>query len=675
MLSLNRRHFEARLSLPGVTGNSDPLSDRTGNSIALSRVTGNSALRSCLLAAAVSLLAPAIGVGQQQTASWPVTEGMPGGGRYSPLADIHTGNVDRLEQAWVYRYGDGDYFDGSFPVYRGTSSETTPIVVDSRLILTTPTNRVIALDPESGEELWTFDPGLARNVWYANMWTNRGVTAWQGRPDDACAPRVFLTTLDARLIALDAHTGERCPGFADVRLHEGVRFLVDRREFSLTSPGTVVGDVIIVGSSVADWIRADSPHGIVRAFDARSGELRWTFQTIPAEGEPGSGTWETGTAQAGAANVWSTITADLERGLVFLPVSSASPDHYGGTRPGANLYSDSVVALDAKTGKLEWHFQTVHHDLWDYDLAAPPILVDIRRDERVVPAVVVVTKSSLVFVLQRETGEPIYPIEERAVPASDVPGERSSPTQPFPVKPPPLSSHKISDADLFDVTPEHRDACGERLAKLRNDGIYTPPSLQGTLVHPATGGGANWSGGAFDPERRLLFVPVNNLAIEIRLAPTGWIRRLFSSTPGERYRLVGGHVLFAHDGLPCNRPPWGRLVAVDLDKGEIAWSASTSTGPGDFGNSSYQPPLSTAGGLVFHGGTAWPVLRIHDAMTGEQIGRLELPAGVHGGAISYKLRPDSRQYVVVAAGGHDGLGSPKGDYVIAWALPQRGEAR
>jgi quinoprotein glucose dehydrogenase len=594
-------------------------------------------------------LVPVIGVAQAQTAVWPVTEGAPGGGRYSPLADIHTGNVDEIEQVWVYRHG--DYFDAMLPGFNGTSSETTPVLVDGRLILTTPTNRVIALDPESGEELWTFDPNVSRFEWYAK-WTNRGVAAWYGGPDDACAPRIFLTTLDARLIALDARTGERCAGFADVNLREGVQPLVEPREFTLTSPGTVVGDLIVVGSSVPDLIRANAPHGVVRAFDTRSGKLRWTFDTIPAENR---------TADLGAANVWSTITADLERGLVFLPVSSASPDHYGGTRPGANLFSDSVVALDANTGKLQWHFQTVHHDLWDYDLAAPPILVDIRRDGRDVPAVVVLTKTSLVFVLHRETGEPLFPIDERAVPASNVPGERAAPTQPFPLKPPPLSSHRMTEADLYDATPEHRDACSKRLANLRNDGIYTPPSVQGTLVHPATGGGANWSGGAFDPVRRLLFVPVNNLGIEIRLAPTG-------RDGGERYRIDGGHALFAHEGVPCNRPPWGTLVAVDVDKGEIAWPVSTSTGPYDLGNSGYGPPLSTAGGLVFHGGTWWPVLRIHDAKTGERVGRLELPAGVHGGAITYKLRPEGRQFIAVAAGGHDGLGSPKGDYVVAWAL-------
>lgn len=617
-------------------------------------------LRRCLCYVLTCSFACAVGTGQAQTAGWPVTEGAPGGGRYSPLADIHAGNVHELEQAWVYRHG--DYFDAALPGFSGTRSETTPIIVADRLIFTTPTNRVIALDPETGAELWTFDPGLSRNEWFA-AWTNRGVAAWQGTPADGCAPRVFLATLDGRLIALDARTGQRCAGFADVDLREGVAPLVQPRELTLTSPGTVVGDLIVVGSSVPDLIRANAPHGSVRAFDVRSGELRWTFRTIPAEGEPGFETWQDGTAEAGAANVWSTITADLERGLVFLPVSSASPDHYGGTRLGANLYSDSVVALNASTGRAVWHFQAVHHDLWDYDLAAPPLLVDVRRAGHDVPAVVVLTKASLMFVLNRETGEPLFPIEERAVPPSDVPGEHAWLSQPFPVRPPPLSSHRITAADLYGITPEHREACSQRLAGLRNDGVYTPPSVRGTLVHPATGGGANWSGGAFDPVRRLLFVPVNNLGIEVRLAATG-------RSSGEHYRIDGGHTLFAHDGVPCNRPPWGTLVAVDVDEGEIAWSVSTSTGPDDPGNSGYGPPLATAGGLVFHGGTWFPVLRIHDTTTGERIRTIELPAGVHGGAISYKLRPEGRQYIVVAAGGHDGLGSRKGDYVIAWALPR-----
>ena len=617
------------------------------------------------------MLLPNLLLGQVASAGWPVTEGGAGGGRFSPLTDIHRGNVGQLEQAWVYRYGD-DYFDAGFPFYRGTSSETTPILVDDRLVLTTPTNRVIALDPETGEALWQFDPGLDRGRWYANMWTNRGVAAWRGNAGEQCSPRLFLATLDAQLIALDAHTGERCPGFPAIDLRSGITPMVDPRQFSQTSPPAVTGDLVIVGSSVADLDRANAPHGAVTAFDARTGEQRWTFRTLPGMNDPGHDSWESGTAAAGAANVWSTITVDPERQLVFLPVGSASPDFYGGERPGANLYANSVVALDAMTGSYVWHFQTVHHDLWDYDVAAPPLLVDITHEGNTIPAVVVLTKTSLVFVLHRETGEPVYPVEERPVPASDVPGERAWPTQPFPLRPPPLSSHRLAAADIHAPTPAHRDACLDRLSRLRNDGIFTPPSLRGSLQHPATGGGANWSGGAFDPDRRLLFVPVNNLAMEIRLE-SGGVWRLLRGVFGDiqsRYRLDGRYQLFAHNGLPCNSPPWGSLVAVDLDRAGIAWSVSTSTGPGDVGNSSYQPPLATAGGLVFHGGTYWPFLRIHDADSGERIGQLELPAGVHGGAISYKLQADGRQFIVVAAGGHDQLGSPKGDYVIAWALPE-----
>jgi len=391
-------------------------------------------LRGCTLLrcmGALLVLACTSAAAQTQTAGWPVTEGAPGGGRYSPLTDINTTNVSQLEQAWVYRYGKEDYFDGRPPYGRGTSSETTPILVDQRLIFTTPTNRVIALDPESGRELWKFDPGLDRNRWYSNMWTNRGVSAWQGRPGDACSPRVFLTTLDARLIALDARTGRRCPGFADVNLREGVQPMFDPAFFSLTSPGTVVGDVVVVGSSSADFIAPEMPHGVVRAFDVRSGQLRWSFRTIPAKGEPGFETWGGDTTHTGAANVWSTITADEQRGLVFLPVSSASPDHYGGTRPGMNLYSDSVVALDVRTGQLKWSFQTVHHDLWDYDLAVPPILIDIRRDGREVPAVMVLTKTSLVFVLHRETGVTLFPWRSVRFRPATCQTSRRGPRSPF----------------------------------------------------------------------------------------------------------------------------------------------------------------------------------------------------------------------------------------------------
>jgi quinoprotein glucose dehydrogenase len=626
------------------------------------------------------------------TAGWPYTEGAAGGGRYSPLADITRENVAGLRVAWTYRHG--DFFGGAFPlrVNGGTAFESTPIVIDGRLLFTTPTNRVIALDPESGGELWSFDPKLERGRNYANMWINRGVAYWRdAAAAGPCAARVFLATLDARLIALDAATGRPCPDFGaagTVGLLAGIAPVHDEWEYNVTSPGTVIGDVVILGSSVADTIRPDAPPGDVRAFDVRSGALRWTFHPIPRASEPGHETWERGTACTGAANVWSTITADLARGLVFLPVSTASPDFYGGDRPGANLYSDSLVALEAATGALRWHFQTVHHDLWDYDLAAPPVLVTLEREDRAVDAVAQATKAGFVFVLDRESGAPLFPVEERPFPPSDVPGERAWPTQPIPSAPPPLVPQALGDADLYAPSPEHLAACREQLGRLRNDGLFTPPSEHGSLLYPFTGGGANWSGATFDPERKLLVVPVQNLAHVIRLrriaphqpgdvkplhvwslAAIWWA--LTGRGTGERYGLDprSGRTLFAVDGVPCNRPPWGRLVAVDLARGVIAWSASTSAREGDPGSSGYGPALATASGLLFHAGTRSPVLRVHDAATGERIATFELPAGLHAGPITYKLRPDGKQYLVVASGGHIGIGSPLGDHVIAYTLP------
>jgi quinoprotein glucose dehydrogenase len=391
--------------------------------------------------------------------------------------------------------------------------------------------------------------------------------------------------------------------------------------------------------------------------------------------------------------VWSTITADLERGLVFLPVSTPSPDYYGGDRPGANLYSDSVVALDARTGLRRWHFQTVHHDLWDYDLAAPPVLVTLERDGTRVDAVAQATKQGFVFVLDRETGASLFPVEERPVPRSDVPGELASPTQPFPLAPPPLVPQRLREADLHAPTPTHREACRRKLAELRNDGLFTPPSEQGSIVYPFAAGGANWSGATWDPARELLVVPVQNLVNVIRLdevaeRATGggsdvmplrasglrtlwWL--LTGQGTGERYRLspISGRTLFAHDGVPCNPPPWGMLVGVDLARGTIAWQVPTRVDEGDPGGSSYGPALATASGLVFHAGTKRPVLRVHDAETGERIATFGLPAGLHAGPISYRLRPGGRQFLVIAPGGHIGLGSPLGDYVIAYTLPER----
>jgi quinoprotein glucose dehydrogenase len=641
------------------------------------------------------LLANAASAEPAVVADWPYTEGAPGGGRYSPLADITRENVNKLRVAWRYRHG--DFFEGAFPlrVNRGSAFESTPIVVDGRLFFTTPRNRVIALDPETGRELWTFDPRLERGRAYANMWINRGVAYWKDAgASGACAARVFVATLDARLIALDAASGKPCADFGvrgEVNLLAGVAPLYDAWEYNVTSPGTVVGDLIVVGSSIADTLRPDAPPGHVRAFDVRTGAVRWTFHTIPRSGDPGSETWESGTRLTGAVNVWSTITADLARGLVFLPVSTPSPDFYGGDRLGDNLYSDSVVALDAATGARRWHFQTVHHDLWDYDLAAPPVLITLERDGKRIDAVAQATKHGFVFVLDRETGAPIFPVHERPAPASDLPGERASKTQPIPSAPPPLVPQLLGSDDVYAPTPAHAKACRERLAELRNDGLFTPPSTRGSILYPFTAGGANWSGATWDPARQRLFVPVNNLAHVIVLdevaerargggsdvkplrginARNAWWVVTGRGT-GERFRLhqLTGRTVFLHDGVPCNKPPWSEVVAVDLARGKEAWRAPTAVGELDAARASFGPALATASGLVFHGGTKQPLLRVHDADSGERIATFDLPAGLHAGPITYKLRADAKQFLVVAPGGHIGVESPLGDHVIAYTLP------
>ncbi len=627
-------------------------------------------------------------------AGWPTTEGQADAARYSPLADINRDNVASLVPVWTYRHG--DFRAGSWPtrVNTGTAMESTPIVVDGRLIFTTPFNRVIALDPETGDELWVFDPQIDLDRRFANMIINRGVAYWRGAAGIACPRRVFLATLDARLIALDAATGQLCREFGaagTVNLLEGLAPVADSWAYNVTSPPAVVGDVVIVGSSIADTVRRVSPPGDVRGYDARTGALVWTFHTIPREGERGSETWahESG-RQSGGANVWTSMAVDRERGLVFLPVSTATPDFYGGDRPGANLFSDSLVALDAATGRYVWHFQTVHHDLWDYDLAAPPNLVRIVRDGRTIDAIAQATKHGFVFVLDRETGEPIFPVEERAVPPSDVPGEQASRTQPFPSRPPPLMSQRLTKADLWDLNPAHLEACRQQLSTLRNDGLFTPPSTTGSILYPFTGGGANWSGAGYDPVSGWLFVPVGHLVHVITIRPLpdrnvetsasrpmrGGIRGALFAWRGRgtglRYFLsqINGRRIFAEDDIPCNKPPWGTLVAVDLHAGEIRWTVPTGVSEnGVQGLMSFGPPLVTAGGLVFHSGNRDLRLRAHDSRTGDVVASFDLPAGLHSGPITYGLRPDGKQYLVVAPGGHVGLGSKLGDYVIAYALP------
>ncbi len=446
-----------------------------------------------------------------QRDDWPVYGHDAGGMRFSPLTQITRENVAQLKVAWTFHTG--DISDGSGGRKR-SGFETTPILVDGTLYLTTGFNRVIALDPETGKQRWAYDPLVEQAADYGDGMINRGVATWLD-PDRAegklCHRRIFEATLDARLIALDAATGAGCPDFGasgQVSLRNVARYLPG--QYHMTSAPTVIDDIVVVGSAINDNSRVDMPSGVVRAFDARTGALRWSWEPLPpnepASAANGGKPWRTG-----AGNAWSTIVADPERGLVFVPTGSASPDYYGGLRPGDDKWANSVVALRAKTGELAWGFQLVHHDLWDYDSASPPLLTTIMHDGKKIPVLIQGNKTGFLYVLNRDTGVPVFPVEERAVPQSDVPGEVASPTQPFPSAPPALVPQRYSADDAWGITPADREACRAMMQGLRSEGVFTPPSVQGTLTVPGNVGGMNWSGYAFDPQNGLLVVNMNNL--------------------------------------------------------------------------------------------------------------------------------------------------------------------
>src|SRR5256884_1394100 len=440
----------------------------------------------------------------------------PQGTRYPPAAAIDRGNVARLAPTWTYRTGGPG---GAVKTPKPTAFEATPLVVEGVMYVGTPLGRVIALDPATGRERWVFDPAIKRDVTYGDF-ASRGVAAWvdEAAPTGTgCRRRIFVATAQSQLIALDARDGRPCAGFGRsgiVDLKAGLRIApFEPGAYSMTSPPLVVNGAVITGSSIADNSRPDPASGEVRAYDARTGALKWTWDPIPQDsGDPAYGEWGGALAhKTGAANAWSVLAADPAHALVFIPTGSAAPDYYGVLRLGRNRYANSTVALHASTGKLVWAFQTVHHDLWDYDNASPPALVTVTHDGASVPAVLQATKTGMLFVLERETGRPIFPVEERPVPASDIPGEQASPTQPFTAVIAPLSPHRLTLDDVWGATDADRNACHAAIDSLRNEGIFTPPSVRGTFVMPSNIGGGPWGGGALDPRRPIAGGPAHPL--------------------------------------------------------------------------------------------------------------------------------------------------------------------
>lgn len=613
----------------------------------------------------------------------------PGGSRFSPLAQINAVNVATLQPAWTFH--SGDLKRRSAETLKRSKFEVTPILVDDRLLMCTPFNEVIALDPGSGVELWRFDPQIATDYRPANLFTCRGVAFWRSpqASQGACATRVLTVTNDARLIALDLATGKRCADFGvngEVRIEPGKKLLW-RGEWQMTSAPTVYRDLVVVGSSIGDNQRVDEPRGTVRAFDVRSGALRWEWDPIPVRADdPAAATWGDGWEHVGAANVWAPMSVDEERHLVYLPTTSPSPDFYGGLRPGNNLYGDSVVALNGDTGERVWSFQTVHHDVWDYDIASQPSLATVRIDGRDRDVVVQGTKQGLLFVLDRDNGTPVFPVEERAVPQNGVPGEMLSPTQPFPKDLPPLAPDSLRPEDAYGLTPWDRASCARAIAAARFEGRFTPPTEQGTLIYPFTGGGVNWGGVAVDPANAIVYVNTSRLVHLVRLFAAARYDELDRQYPdGEVSPQTGApygmkrDVLLSPIGLPCNRPPWGTLLALSLREKKILWEVPLGTTEElshlgiarKVGTPTFGGPLATAGGLIFIGATLDDYLRAFDARTGDELWTGRLPASGIATPTTYTWH--DRQYVVIAAGGHGDAGAPANDAVVAFALPAPGE--
>ncbi len=618
--------------------------------------------------AAANAAQPSAGASAGATVEWPFYGGNLASQRYSPLDQIDASNAGQLKIAW--RFNTGNY--GPRPEGR---NETTPLMIDGVLYTQAGiTRNVVAIDAKSGELLWVWRPndGAERFARAPRKTSGRGPAFFR---DGAGNERLFTVTPGFHLAALDPDTGRPVPGFGEngvVDLMIGVRGEVnDRSSIGNSSPATIVGDVVIVGPAHEVGMRPPSRanlKGDVRGYDVHTGKLLWTFHTIPAAGEPGYETWLNGSAEyTGNAGVWAPMTADAELGYVYLPTEAPIADTWGGERHGNNLYSSSLVCLDARTGERVWHYQLIHHDIWDWDNPTAPILMDLVVDGRPIKAVAQITKQAFVYAFDRVTGEPVWPIEERPVPQTDVPGEWTSPTQPFPTKPPPFDRQGVTVDDLIDFTPELRAEAVEGVKAFRLGPIFTPPSLSaatdgtsGTLMLPHATGGANWEGGAFDPETNVLYVGSFTNPFVLVLEPP--------PTPSDiTYVNGGGAQLPWLQGLPLIKPPWGRITAIDMNKGEHLWQIASGPTPKEIAEHpalqgldipptgrATRPVTLVTKTLLFtaEGWGASPVLRAHDKATGAVVAEVALPGAVGGRPMTYLL--GGKQYLILSVAGDNG---------------------
>jgi membrane-bound PQQ-dependent dehydrogenase (glucose/quinate/shikimate family) len=605
------------------------------------------------------------------------------GTRYAAHKEINRDNVDQLERAWVADTGQIGRFSG------------TPLQIDDALYLCTATNVLISLDADSGKERWRYDPEN-KTTPHGLLGNCRGVAYYHipERPKGGvCAERIFTATTDARMIAVDLHTGQSCDDFGtagQISLLAGMGE-VKPLYYLVTSPPTVASGTLVVGGFVMDNQETEEPSGVVRGYDPRTGSLLWAWDignegqtALPAEGEHYT---------RGTPNVWSLMSADDQLGLVYVPTGNATPDYYGGHRTAAmDKYASSVVAIDAKTGLTRWHFQTAHHDVWDYDIASQPTLVDLTLDGKIRKAVIVPTKRAELFVLDRETGEPITLVEERAVPQSDLLGERTTPTQPFSVGMPSFAYPGVVEADLFGITPFDQMACRSRFLKLRNEGLMTPPSVEGTLLYPGPAGGMNWGSVAVDEQRQLMVVNALQMAWVIHMIPREEDRptsenQAFASGYGiggpQRGTAFAARVeLFTSPfELPCLKPPYGEIAVVDLTTQQIVWRRGMGTL--GLGFPSTAGSFVTAGGLIFNGGVTDGQMRAIDVNTGDVLWTDKLRTSSQATPMSYVSSKSGRQYVLVTVPGGElsidenpvpiGLDDGHlqvGGRVIAYALPE-----